>query len=103
MNLKLLVGIGLFVIGLIAAIGGIANVGQPDAQDQRAIIVECNRSTHLADGDAWAVLPWIAGLSMAVGGALIGLSMGNFKNPRVHLEPGDAVVDPEGYHKMKHV
>ena len=103
MNLKLLVGIVLFVIGLIAAIGGIATVGQPDVQDQPSIMVEGNQSTHLADRDGWQLLPWIAGLSLAIGGALIGLSVGNFKNPRTHLEPGDAVVDPEGYHKMKHV
>jgi hypothetical protein len=103
MNLKLLVGIVLFVIGLIAAIGAIANVGQPDVQDQPSITVEGNQSTNLADRNAWQILPWVAGLSLAIGGALIGLSLGNFKNPRTHLEPGDAVVDPEGYHKMKHV
>jgi hypothetical protein len=103
MNVKLLVGIVFFVIGLLAAIGGIATVGQGDVQDQPSITVEGNQSTYLTDRAARAVLPWIAGLSLAIGGALIGLSMGDFKHPRSHLEPGDAVVDPEGYHKMKHV
>jgi hypothetical protein len=102
MNLKLVVGTVLFVIGLIAAVGGIANVGQSDVQREPPFVVEGNRSTNLAERQ-WAFLPWIAGFSLAVGGALIGLSVGNFNNPRVHLEPGDAVVDPEGYRKMKHV
>lgn len=102
MNLKLLIGIVLFVIGLIAAIGGIAYVGLAEVQPPPTI-VENNRSMNWLNGDAWAVLPWIAGFSLAIGGALIGLSLGNFTNPRVHLEPGDAIVDPEGYHKMKHV
>jgi hypothetical protein len=103
MNLKLLIGIVLFVIGLIAAIGGIAGVGQPENRDMPSIMVEGNQSTHLSDASAWSALPWIAGLSLALGGALIGLSMGNFKNPRTTTEPGDKVVNPEGYQKMKHV
>lgn len=103
MNVKLLVGIVLFVLGLIAAIGGIAGVGQPEAVDRPAMIVENNQSTNLSGESGWIALPWLAGLSLAAGGVLIGLSMGNFKNPRTHLKPGDEVVDPEGYHKMKHV
>ena len=100
MNVKLLVGIVLFVIGLIAAVGGIAGVGQPT---QPSIVVEENKSQYLSDGSAWMALPWIAGLSLAVGGLLIGLSMGSFKHPRTNIKPGDEVVNPEGYHKMKHV
>jgi hypothetical protein len=42
-------------------------------------------------------------LSLAVGGLLIGISAGNWKHPRTHIEPGDEVVNPEGYQKMKHV
>jgi hypothetical protein len=34
---------------------------------------------------------------------LIGISVGNWRHPRTHHEPGDEVVNPEGYHKMKHV
>jgi hypothetical protein len=78
---KLLIGIVLFVIGLIAAAMGIAGVGT----------------------DSSLAIAAMAGLSLAAGGLLIGLSMGNWKQPRTHLEPGDEVVDPEGYHKMKHV
>jgi hypothetical protein len=86
MNLKLLIGIVLFVIGLATAVVGIVGVADSDAQNEPPRIVEGNRSLHLA-----------------VGGLLIGISVGNWKNPRTHLEPGDQVVDPEGYHKMKHV
>ena len=81
MNVKLLIGIVLFVIGLIAAGMGIAGLGTENG----------------------LIIPVAAGLSLAAGGMLIGLSMGNWKHPRTHLEPGDQVVDPEGYHKMKHV
>jgi hypothetical protein len=102
MNLKLVAGIVLFVIGLIAAIGGIAGVARSD-QRETPMIVEENRSLNLLDESAWSALPWIAGISLALGGVLIGLSMGDFRHPRSHLKPGDAVVDPERYHKMKHV
>jgi predicted small secreted protein len=84
MNLKLLAGIALFVVGLATALAGIAGVGE-DVQ---------------AGGYA---IPIIAGLSLALGGLLMGLSLGDWKHPRTHLERGDEVVDPEGYHKMKHV
>jgi hypothetical protein len=45
----------------------------------------------------------MAGLLLAGGAVLMGLSLGNWRHPRTHLEPGDAVVNPEGYRKMKHV
>jgi len=101
MNLKLLVGIALFLIGLITAGIGMARVGDR-AETESAVIVEENRSTNLQDFGYMAI-PAIAGLCLAVGGLLIGLSMGNWKHPRTHLERGDQVVDPEGDHKMKHV
>ena len=102
MNLKLLAGTVLFVIGLIAAVAGIVGVARSDT-NQTPVVVEKNLSMNWLDESMPAALPWIAGLSLALGGVLIGLSMGDFKHPRTHLEPGDAVVDPEGYHKMKHV
>lgn len=84
MNLKLLAGIALFVIGLATALAGIAGVGEGVRSGGYAI-------------------PIIAGLSLAAGGLLMGLSLGDWKHPRTHFERGDEVVDPEGYHKMKHV
>ena len=102
MNVKLLLGIVLFVIGLATAIVGIAGVGQGDIAAAPAI-VEDNRSLHLTETMGRMAIPFIAAISLAVGGLLIGLSVGNWKNPRTHLKPGDEVVNPEGYHKMKHV
>jgi uncharacterized membrane protein len=102
MNVKLLLGIVLFVIGLAAAVVGIAQIGrQVDAGP--VAVVEDNRSLNLSQGVGRMTMPLIAGVSLAIGGLLIGLSMGNWRNPRTNLKPGDEVVNPEGYHKMKHV
>lgn len=103
MNVKLLLGIVLFVIGLAAAIVGIAGVGRNDVEAEPAAVVEDNRSLNLSQGAGQMTIPLIAGISLAVGGLLIGLSVGNWRNPRTNLKPGDEVVNPEGYHKMKHV
>lgn len=98
MNLRLLVGIVIFLIGLVAAGIAISNVG--NAETTPFVAAEEGPFGQQVDK---LVLPIGAGLSLALGGLLIGLSMGRWKHPRTHLEPGDAVVDPEGYHKMKHV
>jgi hypothetical protein len=103
MNVKLLVGIVLFVIGLATAVVGITGVANRDAQDQPSVTVEGNQSTNLPDTAGSMAIPFIAAISLAVGGLLIGISLGNWKNPRTNLKPGDEVVNPEGYHKMKHV
>ena len=62
-----------------------------------------NLSLNLSEGAVRMTIPLIAGLSLAIGGLLIGMSVGNWRNPRTNLKPGDEVVNPEGYHKMKHV
>ena len=101
MNITLLIGMGLFLVGIILAGLGIAGVGVEDSRP----LIETSRNTSLpmmSQLEAWA-LPALAGLSLAAGGVLMGLSLGNWKRPRTRLEPGDEVVDPEGYHKMKHV
>jgi len=101
MNAKLLVGIVLFVVGIITAVIGITGVGNGPEAQAAALGAQENGALQTALGNM--AIPAIAGLSLAIGGLLIGLSMGNWKNPRTHLEPGDQVVDPEGYQKMKHV
>ena len=103
MNVKLLVGIVLFVIGLATAVVGIAGVGDQRETTEAAMVVENNRSQHLSESMGQMAIPFIAAFSLAIGGLLIGLSMGNWKNPRTNLKAGDEVVNPEGYHKMKHV
>ena len=101
MTVKLLVGIVFFAIGLGTAAVGILGVSTKTGSD---VVVAADQNRD-PSGQAFAnvALPAGAGLSLAVGGLLIGLSMANWKHPRTHLEPGDEVVDPEGYHKMKHV
>lgn len=101
MNVKLLLGIVLFVIGLATAAMGIAGVATPKGPDVTAEADQNAGALERAFGNV--AIPAIAGLSLGIGGLLIGLSMGNWKHPRTHLERGDEVVDPEGYHKMRHV
>jgi hypothetical protein len=104
MKLKLVIGIVLFVIGLLAAVAGIVGVGQSQAIFRPPTIVQSNTSLHVwGSGTAAALRPLLAGLLLATGGLLIGLSMGDFQHPRSTFKPGDKYVDPEGYHKMKHV
>jgi hypothetical protein len=102
MNVKLVLGIALFLIGIITAVVGIVGVGQVV---DRPLIEAEGATTHddTTQTVRMFVLPAVAALSLATGGLLMGLSMGNWKNPRTHLEPGDEIVDPEGYQKMKHV
>ena len=103
MNVKLLIGIALFAIGIITAAIGIAGVGNRAEQPAAVAEAEQRSDSPLSDALGNMAIPGIAGLSLAVGGLLIGLSMGNWKNPRTELKPGDRIVDPEGYHKMNHV
>ena len=101
MNIKLLLGIGLFFIGIVLAVIGMAGVGG----DAAGPLIETTRNTSIPLMESlqgWA-LPAMAGLCLALGGLLMGLSLGNWQQPRTKLEPGDEVVNPEGYHKMKHV
>jgi hypothetical protein len=101
MNAKLLIGIVLFVIGLATAVVGIVGVATPEGPDV-TIRADNNEGTmQRAVGNV--AVPLIAGLSLGIGGLLIGLSMGDWKHPRTSHKAGDEVVNPEGYHKMKHV
>jgi hypothetical protein len=101
MNLRLLVGIVLFAIGLVTAVIGIANVANPAGP--ASVMTEPSQSPPLAEAAGSLLIPLVAGLSLAIGGLLIGISLGNWNRPRTHMEPGDEVVNPEGHHKMKHV
>jgi hypothetical protein len=102
MNVKLGVGIILFLVGIITAVFGIVGVGQVA---DRPLIEAEEATSHDATAQTVRtfVLPAVAALSLATGALLLGLSMGKWKNPRTHLQPGDEIVDPEGYQKMKHV
>jgi hypothetical protein len=101
MSLKLLVGLVLFCVGIAAALMGIAGVGEVATQPQ--LPSEQNVANSVAETFRYIVVPVGAGLLLAVGALLMGLSLGDWKHPRSELKPGDEVVNPEGYHKMKHV
>lgn len=101
MKLKLLIGIVLFLIGIVTAVVGIVGVAMPQGPN---VALEADHNEGAMErAFANAVVPIIAGLSLSIGGLLIGLSMGNWKRPRSHHQPGDEIVNPEGYDKMKHV
>jgi hypothetical protein len=99
MNGKLILGILLFGLGLILAAIGIIGVGMSDPP----LVGPGGPSAEFANRLNSYAIPVMAGLLLAGGAVLMGLSLGNWKHPRTHLEPGDAVVNPEGYQKMKHV
>lgn len=90
MKVTLLIGLLLFGFGLVMAAVAIAGVE--------------NWARYVVGGSAWNMAtPVISGLALASGGLLVGLSFGNWQHPRSHIEPGDEVLDPEAYHKVKHV
>jgi hypothetical protein len=100
MNLRLIFGIGLFLIGILAAVMGITDAMTP-AGARPTVFGTQDGVLERAIGNF--AIPVIAGLSLALGGLLLGLSLGHWEHPRTHLEPGDQVVNPEGHHKMTHV
>lgn len=91
MNVTLLAGVVLFVCGLAAAVTTMVWLGG---------LPESGAATS---GVPYVIWPVVAGLLLSVGGLLLGVSLGNWRHPRTRLEPGDKVVNPEGYHTMKHV
>jgi hypothetical protein len=93
-------GVVVFALGLVLAALGIVQVGG----EFSAVGSSVPSPTSDAQSTGWYLLiAVVAGLALASGALLIGLSFGNWRHPRTHLEPGDEIVDPEGYHKMKHV
>lgn len=90
MKATLGLGVLLFAFGLVMAVFGMMGV------DEWAAFV--------TGGSAWNMaVPVISGLALAAGALLVGLSFGNWRHPRSHIEPGDHMVDPEGFRKVKHV
>jgi hypothetical protein len=99
MKTSLIVGVVLLLIGIGTALMGIFSVGEQLFASSDAADVQ-----YPIGGPLWYVgVPIISGLSLGLGALFIGLSMGNWRRPRSHPEPGDEAVNPEGHHKMKHV
>lgn len=103
MKPMLLIGVLLFVLGLGLAGFGMMGVGdeRPMTAATGASAVPVEQETESSGSNA--AIAVISGLTIATGALLIGLSFGNWKNPRSTREAGDEVVDPEGHDTMKHV
>lgn len=98
MKITQIAGVALVIIGLIAA-GFAMSSGEPSTAAAAVEAASAEIGTTFQD----VILPIFSGISIALGLVLLGTSLGNWRHPRTHLEPGDEVVNPEGYHKMKHV
>jgi hypothetical protein len=99
MNGRLILGMILFVFGLVLSAVAIIGVGMGDP----SLLDATQGAAGFVDRLNRYAIPVMAGLLLAGGAVLMGLSLGNWQHPRTHHQPGDAVVNPEGYHKMKHV
>ena len=89
MQVKLLLGILLLVVGLVLAVTGVISVNQSnEVRDNPAVVGGQNAVVgDQNEGDreeaASMMLPVIAGLTIAAGAALIGIGMGNFRRPKI--------------------
>jgi hypothetical protein len=83
MNGKLILGVVLMIVGLTVAVAGIMRAGANDVRETPPTqAVEPARAQE-SPGSSSIAWPLFAGLSLAVGGALVGLGMGRFKRPMV--------------------
>ena len=97
MNVKILLGIVVLLLGVFGATIGIVGINRPgDVRDTPAIAGQPTSGpgdeNPPGPGDqnqperrqaASMVLPILAGLAIAAGAALIGIGMGSFKHPKI--------------------
>jgi hypothetical protein len=86
MNGKVLLGIVIVVIGLIAAVYGIAGISEPndvrnEVRDEAVIVGDQNQPAR--EKALSMFIPVLAGVSIAAGATLIGIGMGNFRRPKI--------------------
>jgi hypothetical protein len=84
MQVKLLLGIILVIVGLVVAVAGVVTVREPEQEQVRTeapVVGDQNESER--EEAASMMLPIIAGLTIAAGAALIGIGMGNFRHPKI--------------------
>jgi hypothetical protein len=75
-------GILGLVVGLIAAVYGVARMPEPNqGRDEAAIVGDQNEPDR--EEAASALIPVVAGVSIAAGAALIGIGMGAFRRPKI--------------------
>ena len=79
---KVLLGILILVLGLIAAVYGIAGISEPnEVRDKAPIVGDQNQPDR--EEAASMLIPVLAGVSIAAGAALIGIGMGAFRRPKI--------------------
>ena len=89
MQVKLLLGILLLMVGLVVAVTGVISINQTDevrgnpavVGGENAIVGDQNEPDR--EEAASMMLPVIGGLAIAAGAALIGIGMGNFRHPKI--------------------
>ncbi len=80
---KVLLGVLILVVGLLAgvySIAGMSSVGN-EAREETQIVGDQNQRDR--DDAASMLIPVIAGVSIAAGAALIGIGMGAFRRPKI--------------------
>jgi hypothetical protein len=95
-----ILSIALIAIGLV--LWGVSMTQSGRADFERSTVTEA-QAPDPDGGLAEIGLPLAAALTFASGIVLFAVSMGRWRQPRRHPEPGDAVVDPEAHDKMDHV
>ena len=78
---KLVLGVLILVVGLIAGIYGLIGPGQRTEVREGVIVGDQNQPER--DEAATILIPVIAGVSIAAGAALIGIGMGAFRRPKI--------------------
>ena len=79
---KVLLGILILVVGLIAAIYGVARMSDPNqGRGEAAIVGDQNEPDR--EAVASMLIPVVAGVSIAAGAVLIGIGMGAFRRPKI--------------------
>lgn len=89
---KVLFGILILVVGLMAAVYGITGMSETNDVREDAAIAGNQEQQERVVGDqnqrerneaANVLIPVIAGVSIAAGAALIGIGMGAFRRPKI--------------------
>jgi hypothetical protein len=91
MNVKIFLGLVVLLFGIVGATIGIVGVDRPDdVRDAPAVASQQQNPPVPGDQNqpdrkqaASMLLPVLAGLAIAAGAALVGLGMGNFRQPKI--------------------
>jgi hypothetical protein len=71
------------IVGLAIAVGGIVRGGARDVRETTPTQAVEPAQAQESPGSSSIAWPLVAGLSLAIGGALVGIGMGRFRRPMV--------------------